>query len=79
MTSDYKKSREEAFKRLAEKRVTKAIRALDSVMKLSDKRNYSYNPDQANQLIQALETKLNHVIKEFNCDQKEEDENFKFK
>ena len=58
-------TKEERFKRLAEKRVNKAITAIRSVENLSNKRNYSYNVDQATQIISAIRNSLEQLENSF--------------
>lgn len=55
------RSPEGRFKYLVEKRMGKALNAIESVGKLSEKRNYSYTPDQADKVISALEEAVNEV------------------
>ena len=76
--SNYKKSRHDAFMQLAEKRVTKALRALESVEKLSDTKNYLYSKEDSEQVITAIKEQVKKLEKAFN--QNDEDKlNFKFK
>jgi len=53
------------FTYLAEKRVGKALTAIGSVAKLSDRKNYSYTNEQAEQIIEALETAVAAVKSDF--------------
>lgn len=46
------------FERLAEKRVSEAIKKLRLIGNLSNKNNYSYTDDHIKQLIEALETEM---------------------
>ena len=77
METDYKKHRRAAFKRLAEKRVTKALRAIDSVSKLADSRNYVYTEEDVFKVTGALEKQLDKLKKSF-ATNVEEDTTFKF-
>ena len=77
METDYKKQRRAAFKRLAEKRVTKALRAIDSVSKLADSRNYVYTEEDVFKVTGALEKQLDKLKKSF-ATNVEEDTTFKF-
>ena len=43
------------FRYLAERRVPKALRAINSVTNLSDRKNYEFTDDQAQQIIDALQ------------------------
>lgn len=59
------RSPEGRFKYLIEKRVPKALKAIDSVSNLSDRKNYSYTKEQANQVIGALESALSELKEKF--------------
>ena len=76
--TDYKESRHNAFIQLAEKRVNRALKAIESVEKLSDKKNYVYSKEESDQVIGFLKEQVIKLEKAF--DQSDEDElNFKFK
>jgi len=77
METEYKKQRRAAFKMLAEKRVTKALRAIDSVSKLADSRNYVYTEEDVFKVTGALEKQLDKLKKSF-ATNVEEDTTFKF-
>jgi hypothetical protein len=47
----------DAFKRLAEKRVPKVIKAIKGLQPLASP-NYSYTPEQVRKIVTALETEL---------------------
>jgi len=64
---------------LAEKRVSKAINALESIEKLSEKKNYSYTEDQVQQIITALEAALDNVKTKFSNEQEKRSREFKLK
>jgi len=53
------------FRYLVEKRVEKALKAIDSVSNLSDRKNYSYTQDQARQVIDELENALAELREKF--------------
>jgi arginine repressor len=55
----------ERFVRLAESRVTKAIRALRLVGNLSNKNNYSYTAEDAQKITSALERELRDLRRRF--------------
>lgn len=64
------------FIRLANKRVNKAIRALQMIQNLSNARNYDFNDEQANKIIKALQSEMNNIRKSFRNDGKGETNNF---
>ena len=64
---------------LAEKRVGKAINALESIEKLSEKKNYYYTEDQVQQIITALEAALGSVKTKFSNEREKRSREFKLK
>lgn len=60
-----KAERRQRFERLAEKRVTKAVRAMDAVARLANRNTYEYTSAEASQIIVALEEMLDTVRDEF--------------
>ena len=72
METNYQKTRREAFIRIAEKRVTKCLKSLESLSKLSDKKNYIYDDEQVSKIIHALKLKIDDLEKSFSIDDKEE-------
>ena len=64
---------------LAEKRVGKAINALESIEKLSEKKNYSYTEDQVQQIFNALEVALDNLKTKFSNEQEKRPREFKLK
>ena len=69
------KNNSEHFIDLANKRVPKALKALDLVGNLSNKSNYTYSDEQANLIKKALRNKVNDICKMF--DSKNTDHPFK--
>jgi len=53
------------FRQLAEKRVTNALKALQLVGNLSNRNNYSYEPEEVSKIISALESELKAVKSKF--------------
>ena len=62
-----KKNNSQHFKDLANKRVPKALKALDLVGNLGNKSNYTYTKDQSEQIKKALKDKLNEVCRKFDA------------
>lgn len=50
--------KEAKFERLAEKRVSDAIKKLHLIGNLSNKHNYSYTDDHVQQIVRALESEM---------------------
>ena len=61
------KNNSQHFKDLANKRVPKALKALDLVGNLGNKSNYTYTKDQSEQIKKALKDKLNEVCRKFDA------------
>jgi hypothetical protein len=72
------RSPEGRFVYLAEKRVEKALKAIQSVGVLSERKNYKYNQVQVDQIFAALDTALESVKAEFDKNLSEPS-TFKFK
>ncbi len=71
-------SKEDRFKRLAEKRVNELLDKLRLVGNLADRRNYSYTQDQAKQIIQVIEDHSKSLRAKF-LDQEFKEKAFTFK
>ena len=69
------KNNSEHFIELANKRVPKALKALDLVGNLSNKSNYTYSIEQANLIKKVLKNKVNEICKMF--DSKNIDSHFR--
>ena len=59
------KNNSEHFIELANKRVPKALKALELVGNLGNKSNYTYSKSQSDQIKKALREKVNEVCKKF--------------
>ncbi len=59
------KSNTAHFVELANKRVPKALKALDLVGNLANKSNYTYTEEQVNQIKKVLRDKVNETCKKF--------------
>ena len=53
------------FVELANKRVPKALKALDLVGNLANRSNYTYTEEQVNQIKKVLRDKVNEICKRF--------------
>ena len=63
--SNRDRSPEGRFLYLANKRVPKAIAAIESVTRLADRKNYSFTEEQALQIIDAMQDTLDEMKEEF--------------
>ena len=79
MVEERDRSPQGRFRFLADKRVGKALTAIVSVGKLSDKKNYDYTNDQANQIIDALNDAVEQVRSDFARSQKQKAVDFKLR
>ena len=59
------KNNSEHFIELANKRVPKALKALELVGNLGNKSNYTYSKSQSDQIKKALRDKVNEVCRKF--------------
>ena len=59
------KSNTAHFVELANKRVPKALKALDLVGNLANKSNYTYTDEQVTQIKKVLRNKVNEICKKF--------------
>jgi uncharacterized protein YeeX (DUF496 family) len=55
------RNKSEKFIELANKRVNKAVKDIALIGNLSNKRNYSYNEEQAKKIIKALQQSVDQV------------------
>lgn len=72
-------SRKEKFVRLAKKRVEKVRGAIQSVAKLSDRKNYSYTDEQVEDIISALKDDIEDLKVEFNRNKRQIKKTFEFR
>jgi hypothetical protein len=79
MSAERDRSPEGRFKYLIEKRVPKALKAIDSVSNLSDRKNYSYTQEQADQIVNALESALSDLKTKFSNKPETSERTFKLK
>ena len=67
------------FERLAEKRVTEAIKKIRLVGNLSNKNNYDYTEAHAKQIIDTLDNEIKILKNKFKDEQESTDTTFSFK
>lgn len=73
------RSPKERFKELAEKRMDKALKAINSVTKLSDRKNYQYDEAQVSQMIEALDAAIEELKNEYSRGTKNRASTFEFR
>lgn len=64
------KSKNSAFKRLANSRVNKAIGMIKLVSNLSNKSHYEYSDHEVKKIVQALESEIRNLKTKFSNSQK---------
>jgi hypothetical protein len=79
MTSTTNEDKAERFVRLAEQRVNKALNFLRLIENLSNRKNYSYSEEQAQQIILALEDGLKSIKRSFRNQDEIEPSSFRLK
>jgi len=67
------------FEKIAERRVTEAIKRLRLLGNLANKRNYSYTEKHVKQIISALESEMKDLRNKFQNDSSGGQIEFKFK
>lgn len=67
------------FTYLVEKRMSKALKAIDSLSNLSDKRNYAYTASQVAQITDALNEAVSILENKFQLNLKTNKNEFKLK
>jgi len=59
-------SKNDKFKRLANKRVPAALEKLELIKNLSNTNNYEYSKEEVDTIIKALTVSINEIKKSFN-------------
>lgn len=67
------------FEKIAERRVTEAIKKLRLIGNLANKRNYSYTEKHVKQIINALESEMKDLRNKFQNDKSDGQIEFRFK
>nr|WP_260869531.1 hypothetical protein [Paenibacillus sp. Y412MC10] len=67
------------FERLAERRVSEAIKKIRLIGNLSNRRNYDYSELHVRQIVDVLEQELKNMKSKFKSEETSEDATFSFK
>lgn len=67
------------FERLAERRVSDALKKLQLIGNLSNKNNYEYTDKHVKQIIESLESELKLLKNKFSEESNDKSTDFKFK
>lgn len=78
MSEERDRSPEGRFKYVAKRRMDKALKAIDSLSNLADRKNYRYESVQVEQMLVSLENAVESVREEFarNSESKPKEFNF---
>ena len=78
MSEERDRSPEGRFKYVAKRRMDKALKAIDSLSSLADRKNYRYEAVQVEQMLVSLESAVDSVRQEFarNLENKPKEFNF---
>ena len=71
------RSKREKFLELANKRVSRAIKDLQLVSNLANRKNYQYSEDEAKKIIRALQTEVDRIKQQFQTGTQAVQSNFK--
>lgn len=71
-------TKDDRFRRLAERRMNDLIEKFRLVGNLADKRNYNYTDEQAKQIIRAAEVQMKELRLRFQSEEAEKAKNFRF-
>lgn len=71
--------KQEKFEKLAEKRVTDAIKKLRLIGNLSNKNNYEYTEEHSKQIIDTLESEMKILKAKFKDESGNSESTFSFK
>ncbi len=75
--STQSRSKREKFLELANKRVSRAIKDLQLVSNLANRKNYQYSEDEAKKIIRALQTEVDRIKQQFQTGTQAVQSNFK--
>jgi hypothetical protein len=67
------------FERLAQRRVTEALRRLRLIGNLSNRQNYEYSEDHVRQIVDALDVEMKQLKQRFRQEETESERIFSFR
>ena len=79
MTQDAKSDKTLRFERLAERRVTEAVKKMRLIANLANKRNYTYTEVHVKQILEALEDEIRQVKAKFRQEISSQAQGFSFR
>ena len=78
MSEERDRSPEGRFKYVAKRRMDKALKAIDSLSSLADRKNYRYETVQVEQMLVSLESAVESVRQEFSRNLENKPKEFNF-
>ena len=79
MGSEAAKDKAHSFERIAERRVTQAIKLLRLIGNLANRRNYTYTEEQVKQVVETLEAEIKQLKSRFRQETVTQPEGFSFR
>lgn len=79
MNSERNSDKASRFERLAERRVTEALRKMRLIGNLANRRNYAYTDEHVKQIVEALGFELRQVKAKFRQETTSHEEAFSFR
>jgi len=79
MNAELASKRAERFERLAQRRVTEALKKMRLIANLANRRNYTYTEDHAKQILEALEAEMRIVKAKFRQESATQSQAFSFR
>ena len=79
MTQEEKSDKITRFERLAERRVTEAVKKMRLIANLSNRRNYTYTEVHVKQILEVLEDEVRQVKAKFRQETSSQAQGFSFR
>ena len=79
MVTESAKDKAQSFERIAERRVTQAVKLMRLIGNLANRRNYTYTEEQVRQVVETLELEVKQVKARFRQETSTHPEGFSFR
>lgn len=73
------KDKAQSFERIAERRVTQAVKLLRLISNLANRRNYTYSEEQVRQIVETLDNEVKQLKARFRQETSTHPEGFSFR
>ena len=73
------KDKAQSFERIAERRVTQAVKLLRLIGNLANRRNYTYSEEQVRQIVETLDSEVKQLKARFRQETSTHPEGFSFR